>query len=78
MISCLKVLFLKCLQKVCKIAELIRESAINILHNGNSDQGDSGERFRAIMALLFMKFSQNVCLDEIWVGIVFGSSGVKN
>ena len=27
---------------------------------------------------IFMKFGQNVYLDEIWVGIVFGSSGVKN
>ena len=26
----------------------------------------------------FMKFGQNVCLDKIWVWIVFGSSGVKN
>jgi len=25
-----------------------------------------------------MKFGQNVNLEEIWVGIVFGSSGVKN
>ena len=28
--------------------------------------------------LIFMKFGQNVYLDEIWVGILFGSSGVKN
>ena len=27
---------------------------------------------------IFMKFGQNVYLDKIWVGIVFGSSGVKN
>ena len=27
---------------------------------------------------LFMKFGQNVCFDKIWVGIVYGSSGVKN
>jgi len=27
---------------------------------------------------IFMKFGQNVYLDEIWIGIVFGSSGVRN
>jgi len=27
---------------------------------------------------ILIKFGQNVNLDEIWVGIVFGSSGVKN
>jgi len=27
---------------------------------------------------IFMKFGQNVYLDKIWVGIVFGSSGVRN
>jgi hypothetical protein len=27
---------------------------------------------------IFIKFDQNVHLDEIWVGIVFGSPGVKN
>ena len=27
---------------------------------------------------ILMKFGQNVNLDEIWVGIVLGSSGVKN
>ena len=26
----------------------------------------------------FLKYGQNDCLDEIWVGIVYGSSGVKN
>ena len=35
---------------------------------------DRGHTFHPI----FMKFCQNVCLDEIWVGIVSGSSGVKN
>ena len=27
---------------------------------------------------IFMKFGQNVNLNEIWVGIIFGSYGVKN
>ena len=27
---------------------------------------------------IFMNFGQNVYLDKIWDGIVFGSSGVKN
>jgi len=27
---------------------------------------------------IFMKFGQNVYLDKIWIGIVFGSSGVRN
>ena len=27
---------------------------------------------------IFMKFGQNVYLDEIWIGIVYRSSGVKN
>ena len=27
---------------------------------------------------IFLKFDQNVCLDKIWVGIVYGLSGVKN
>jgi len=27
---------------------------------------------------IFMKFGQNVYLDEIWIGIVFGSSRVRN
>ena len=35
---------------------------------------DNGLSFHQI----FMKFSQNVCFEEIWVGIVYGSSGVKN
>ena len=26
---------------------------------------------------IFMKFGQNVCFDEIWDEIVYGSSGVK-
>ena len=35
---------------------------------------DRGHNFHQI----FMKFVQNVCLIEIWVAIVYGSSGVKN
>ena len=35
---------------------------------------DNGLSFHQI----FMKFGQNVCLDEILVGYVYGSSGVKN
>ena len=35
------------------------------------DRGLSFDQF-------LMKLGQNVCLDEIWVGIAYGSSGVKN
>ena len=40
----------------------------------NQCEDDIGHNFHQI----FMKFGQNVYLDEIWVGIVYGSSGVKN
>ena len=35
---------------------------------------DRGHIFHQI----FMKFGQNVYLDEIWIGIVYRSSGFKN
>ena len=42
----------------------------------------SGERYRAIMALLFeviiIYLAQNVCLDDFYVKFETGSSGVKN